>query len=94
MVFYSVLAGSRLNPSTIWGHVYFITIPCYNLYSFVLCSHLKEEIGLNGILLEDDKCWLNLSVLGADKWNNRKIQSSICSMIMFVYEDLYTWMPV
>lgn len=96
MLFYSVFAGSRLNPNTIWGCFYFITIPCYSLYIVILFSHLKNEVGLNAILWEDDKYQLNLDVnvdLDVGKWNNRKVHSSICSMVLFVYEDLSMWIP-
>lgn len=31
--------------------------------------------------------------LDVDKWNERKIQSSVCYMIMSVYEDVHISMP-
>lgn len=31
--------------------------------------------------------------LDVDKWNERKIQSSVCYMIMSVYEDVHIRMP-
>lgn len=53
-------------------------------------------VDLNVVLWKDDKYRLNLDItvdLDADKWNKRKVQSSVCRTIIFVYKDLYIRMP-
>lgn len=91
MIFYSVLGGSRLNSNISWCYIYFIIILCYDLYTVISRSPLKDEVGLNLMLWKEDKYPLSLDInvdLGVGKQNERMAQIDVCNMIIFVYEDL------
>ena len=45
------------------------------------------------ILWGDDKYQFSLDINVAVDPNESKKEGNVCSMIIFVYEDLYIWMP-